>query len=276
MKAKLLDGKKVSQVIKDQVRAQIQEHKLKPVLEIITVGSLHTGIKDDCQEVGIELVVTELPEDVKYEYDVMQAIWQSQADGIFVQLPLPNHLNQHIITSAIPCAKDVGCYKNTNLGNLFNDDGVFSPCTPLGIMELLWEYHIELVGKHCVVVGRSDMVGKPLALMLINAGATVTVCNSHTQNLSEITRQADILISTVGKPNLINANMVKYGAVIVDVGVVKTESGEVCGSVDFEEVSNVAGWITSVIDGVGLMTKAMLLQNTVWACENKQQEGSCI
>lgn len=276
MTAKLLDGKKAAQVVKDHVKTQIQEHNLKPTLEVILVGdnpasqAYVKGKHKDCQEVGIESIITKLPETVT-TVEVIQKIQDSKADGIIVQLPLPKHIDQNIVIDAIPYTKDVDCFRNINLGNLFTDTGIFSPCTPLGIMELLWEYKLDVVGKHCVIIGRSNIVGKPLALMLINVGATVTVCNSHTQNLKELTKQADILVSAVGKPKFVTADMVKDGAVVVDVGINRTEDGKLCGDVDFEKVSEVASWITPVPGGVGLMTRAMLLQNTVWACENNRR-----
>lgn len=274
-KAKLLDGRVAATVLKNDMRAYIHKHQLKPSLEVIVVGddpasaAYVRGKHRDCESVGIQSIITQLPATATTE-EVVGAVYKSWADGIIVQLPLPSHIDKDQVIRAIPFTRDVDCFRDINIGNLFLGGGIYEPCTPAGIMELLYMNGIEVDGKHCVIVGRSNIVGKPLAVMLINHGATVTVCNSHTVNLSELTKQADILISAVGKPKFITSNMVKPGAVVVDVGINRNADGNLCGDVDFDEVSKVASWITPVPGGVGLMTRAMLLQNTIWACKNNQ------
>lgn len=274
-KAQILDGKLASAALKDKMKTYIQEQGLKPTLEVILVGDdpasavYVKGKRQDCESVGIQSIITQLPSTATTE-EVIGAIYKSWADGIIVQLPLPKHIDKDQVIRAIPFTRDVDCFRDINIGNLFLDGGIYAPCTPAGILELLCMNSIEVEGKHCVIVGRSNIVGKPLALMLINRGATVTVCNSHTANLADLTKQADILVSAVGKPKFITQDMVKPDAVVIDVGINRDAEGNLCGDVDFEEVSKVASWITPVPGGVGLMTRAMLLQNTIWACKNRQ------
>lgn len=281
-KAQILDGKLASAALKDKMKTYIQEQGLKPTLEVILVGDDPASavyVKDkcqDCESVGIQPIITQLPDTATTE-EVIEAIYKSWADGIIVQLPLPSHIDKDQVIRAIPFTRDVDCLRDINIGNLFLGGGVYEPCMPAGIIELLYTNDIEVCGKHCVVVDKSNIAGKLgkfLALILINYGATVTVCNSHTANLEDLTKQADILISAAGKPKFITSQMVKPGVIVIDagtdVGINRDAEGNLCGDVDFEEVSKVASWITPVPGGVGLMTRAILLQNTIWACKNRQ------
>ena len=217
-----------------------------------------------CEKVGVDTVLYEFPDTVMREELVKKIDELNEApdvDGILLQLPLPVHINEWSVLRRISPAKDVDGLTPHNMGRLVLDgDPLLVPCTPEGIEELLEVYGVPVRGKHCVIVGRSAIVGKPMALMMLNADATVTVCHSKTENLPEITRQADILIVAVGKPKFITADMVKPGAAVVDVGINRVD-GRIVGDVDFEAVKDVAGWITPVPGGVGQMTVAALLSN---------------
>ena len=223
------------------------------------------GKKRDCDEWGIEFLLKWFPEDVTQE-EILNTIWDLNItfgiNGILVQLPLPSHLDKSAIISAIAPEKDVDCFCESNIGKMFlGDTDAFWPCTPLGIIELLTYYNIGVQGKHCVVIGRSDIVGKPMATILTNLGATVTICNSHTKNLEFFTKNADIIICAVGKRNFLTANMVSEGVVVVDVGINRNDEGKLCGDADFEELKLKASAITPVPGGVGLMTRAALMIN---------------
>jgi len=192
-------------------------------------------------------------------------------DGILCQLPLPRHLDEKTVINAISPEKDVDAFHPVNVGKIMIGDYSFLPCTPAGVMELIRRSDIDVEGKHCVVIGRSNIVGKPMAMLMLHANATVTVCHSRTKNLKEICREADIIVAAVGKAYFVTADMVKEGAVVIDVGMNRNSEGKLCGDVDYDEVSKVASAITPVPGGVGPMTITMLMQNTVTAAKQRRQ-----
>lgn len=275
MSAKILDGKKLSSQIKLKIFEEIKELKLKnitPGLAVIIVGEdkaskIYVRNKEKaCQEVGIVSQKFELPETTS-ENEILELIkklnTKEDIHGILVQLPLPKHIDENKIINLISKNKDVDGFHPYNLGNIMIGRESFVSCTPQGILELIKSENIAIAGKECVIVGSSNIVGKPMAMMMINNNATVTVCNIFTKDLESHCRRADILIVAVGKEKLITASMVKKGAVVIDVGINKNKDGHICGDVDFESVSKIAGYITPVPGGVGPMTIAILLQNTV-------------
>lgn len=277
----ILDGKNLAKKIKSEIKEEVAQLKAKtgkaPGLAIVLVGEnpaskiyVNSKIKG-CKEIGIESFAHFLPEDVTEE-KLLTIIDELNRDervnGILVQLPLPAHINEQKVIAAIALEKDVDGFKPENLGLLFlNDKRSLHSCTPAGIMRLLDEYKIDLCGLDAVIVGRSNIVGKPLAGLFINRSATVTLCHSRTKNLKEKTRNADVVVMAVGKAKLLTEDMVKDGAIIVDVGINRTESGLV-GDVDFEKVAPKAKYITPVPGGVGPMTVAMLFHNTLKAFKN--------
>ncbi len=261
----LIDGKTAAKDIKAGLTSCDAALAVILVGENIASKVYAKNKKKACEEVGIRFYEKCLPEKASTD-DVVRAIHDLEdwADGIIVQLPLPPQIDKNRVIEAIPPEKDVDCFTPYNLGQLIRGSGTLLPCTPAGIMRLLG----DVSGKYCVVVGRSDIVGKPLAMMLLQADATVTVCHSKTKDLASFTRQADVLISAVGKPFFITANMVKPGATVIDVGMNRNPTtGKLCGDVDFEAVAQIAENITPVPGGVGPMTVAMLLKNTVIASE---------
>jgi len=269
--AKIIDGKEIAKKIRERIKEEVTAMEKKPGLAAIIVGEnpaskIYVGIKrKTCDEVGIYSEEHKLPEETS-ENELLELIRKLNADdkihAILLQLPVPKHINSEKALSAIALEKDVDGFSSVNIGRLVSGNESFVPCTPKGIIRLLEEAGIEIEGKNAVVVGRSNIVGKPTALMLLNRNATVTICHSSTKNLGEVTKQADILVVAVGKPNLVTADMVKEGAVVIDVGMNKVEE-KLVGDVDFENVKETAGWITPVPGGVGPMTVAMLLENTV-------------
>ena len=276
---KILDGKKLAEEIKKELKVEVLELKkngIVPGLAVVMVGDDEASKiyvenkKRACEEIGINSEVYELEEKTEGE-KLLKLIGKLNKDetvsGILVQLPLPKQIDKEKIILAIDPKKDVDCFHPENIGKIFLGLGQekFFPCTPAGILEILKRSEIEIIGKDSVIVGRSNIVGKPLALMMINAGATVTVCNSKTKNLKEKCLGADILISAVGHAGLITADMIKQGAVVVDVGMNRNKEGKLVGDVDFLQVSKIASAITPVPGGVGLMTVAMLLCNTLRA-----------
>lgn len=276
---KLIDGKVISESIKQRVMLQVNELKeqgVEPCLAVIIVGddfasrTYVNNKKKTCEYVGIKSLEFAMPEATTQE-ELLSLVEKLNADnsvhGILCQLPIPKHIDEKVILNAIRPDKDVDAFHPVNAGHIMIGDGVLLPCTPAGIMEMLKYEGIEIAGKNCVVIGRSNIVGKPMAMLLINASGTVTVCNSKTQNLAEITKEADILVAAVGKAKFVTADMVKQGAVVIDVGMNRDEEGKRCGDVDFEAVKDVASHITPVPGGVGLMTVAMLMQNTVTAAK---------
>lgn len=277
----ILDGKLLADLCKEGIAEDVQKAKehygRAPKLAVILVGddaASQTYVKNKekaCKKVGIDTETIKLPCDVseaELQGTIKKLNMDKNVDGVLLQLPLPEALQEE--TSAflnmIDPQKDVDGFTLRNKEKFYCDSNSFSfiPCTPFGILELLQSYQLQIAGKHAVIVGRSDVVGKPLAWMLLQLDATVTVCHSHTHNLAEITKTADILISAVGKPNMITADMVKDGAVVIDVGINRVD-GKLCGDVKFDEVEPKAGYITPVPGGVGPMTVTMLLCNTVVA-----------
>ena len=282
---KLIDGKVISAHIKQQVKAQVDELKAKgtePCLAVIIVGddfasrTYVNNKKRTCEEVGIKSLEFALPAETTQD-ELLELVEKLNADssvnGILCQLPIPKHIDEKVILNAIKPEKDVDAFHPVNAGHIMIGDCVLKPCTPAGIMEMLKYEGIDVAGKNCVVIGRSNIVGKPMAMLLLAASGTVTVCHSKTRNLAEITRSADILVAAVGKAKFVTADMVKDGAVVIDVGMNRDENGKRCGDVDFEAVKDKASHITPVPGGVGLMTVAMLMQNTVTAAEIQNNRG---
>lgn len=276
---KILDGKYVSKKVRDSIKENIDEIKEDigkvPGLAVIQVGDnlaskiyVNSKVKQCC-EVGIESFSFLLPNTVT-EKELLDKIDElnknDKIDGILVQLPLPEHINEPKVIDKIDISKDVDGFKPENLGKvLLGDKTALVSCTPAGIIELFKEYKIKLEGQDVVVIGRSNIVGKPMTALLINEGATVTVCNSRTKNIEEKTKKADIVIVAVGKANFLTGDMVKDGAIVIDVGINRDSSNKLCGDVEFETVKNKASYITPVPGGVGPMTIAMLLKNTLKA-----------
>ena len=278
----ILDGKKLSQKITQQIAkqsAQLKErYGITPGLAVILVGddpASHTYVKmkaKACKEVGFYSIVHEMPESISQERIEETIILMNQnpnIDGILVQLPLPKHIDTTKILELIDPAKDVDGFHPYNFGRLMQGLDTFAPCTPLGVMELLKEYSIDPKGLDACVVGASNIVGKPMAALLLNAFATVDICHIYTKDLQSHTKKADLLVVGVGKPNLITADMVKDGAIVIDIGINRLEDGRLVGDVDFENVSKKASYITPVPGGVGPMTIAMLLKNTLKAAQKR-------
>ena len=273
--AKLIDGKRISAEIKDELKREVAEWKEKgkeAALAVIQVGNDPASSvyvrnkKRACEYIGIGSLNYELPEETT-EAELLDLIAELNAkkevSGILVQLPLPKHMDEDKVIRAIDPAKDVDGFHPQNVGALVIGQKGFVPCTPAGIIELLKRNDIEIDGKHCVVVGRSNIVGKPMALLMLRENATVTVTHSHTANLKEICKQADILIVAIGKNQFITADYVKEGAVVIDVGIHRDENNKLSGDVKFDEVEPLASAITPVPGGVGPMTIAMLMNNCV-------------
>lgn len=280
----LLDGKTLSAKIKSELKEQVAEYKLKTgkeiTLAVILAGEnpaskvyVRNKIKA-CEFVGVKSLAFYLPDDCGEEKiieTVKSVSADDNVDGVLVQLPLPNGVNESKVLSFIPTEKDVDGFKPENLGNLAMNKEAVIACTPKGIMRLLSEYEIPLKGKNAVVVGRSNIVGKPVAMLLLNSDCTVTVCHSKTRDLKKICSDADILVAAIGKPRFITADMIKEGAAVIDVGINRTETG-LLGDVDFDGAKGKAAFITPVPGGVGPMTIAMLLTNTL-ECAKRRNRG---
>ncbi len=275
----LLDGKRIAAEIRQELYGEVSEMKQKPSLAVILVGNNSAsevyvkGKIKACEEVGIHSYSYRLPENStqkEVEKLVSSLIQKKEINGVLVQLPLPKALDADKILNLIPPEKDVDGFSPLNFGKVALGEKGVSACTPLGVIELLSRYNIEITGKHAVIVGRSKIVGRPLAMLLLNRDATVTICHSKTQNLKEECLRADILIAAIGRERFITADMVKNGAVVVDVGINRAEDGKLYGDVDFENIKEKAAYITPVPGGVGPMTIAMLLKNTVEAARKKQ------
>lgn len=276
--AKILDGKAVSAAVKAQVKEEVTALKAQGIsvgLAVIIVGNnpasrtYVNNKKKACESAGIVSEEYALPEDTTMEellalIDTLNR--KESIHGILCQLPLPKHLDEKAVIAAISAEKDVDAFHAVNVGHIMIGDYTFLPCTPAGIMEMLKYYNIEIEGKECVVIGRSNIVGKPMAMLLLQQNGTVTVCHSKTKNLADVTSRADILVAAVGIPHFVKADMVKDGAVVIDVGMDRDENGKLCGDVDFAAVEPKASYITPVPGGVGPMTIATLLKNTVTAC----------
>jgi methylenetetrahydrofolate dehydrogenase (NADP+)/methenyltetrahydrofolate cyclohydrolase len=279
MPATILDGKAIAAKVKDQVKMQTAELRAKgifPGLAVIIVGSnpasrvYVNSKKKDCFEVGIRSEEYALPETTT-QTELLELInnlnSKKEISGILVQLPLPKHIVEKTIISAINPEKDVDAFHPINVGRIMIGDYDFLPCTPAGIIAMLDDANIEIAGKECVVIGRSNIVGKPMAMLLLHRHGTVTICHSRTQNIKEITLRADILVAAVGKACFVTADMVKDGAVVIDVGMNRLPDGRLAGDVDYEPVAAKASFITPVPGGVGPMTRAILLQNTLKAAK---------
>ena len=278
--AQILDGKALAKKMKEQVAAEAAALPRRPGLAVLLVGENPAsqvyvrGKEKDCEECGILNLGRKLPADTSEE-ELLGIIAQMNAaptvDGILVQLPLPKHIDEGKVLRAISPAKDVDCFHPENVGEMMVGDPICWPCTPYGVMELLREYGISASGKHCVVLGRSKIVGKPMTLLLLRDNGTETVCHSRTSDLKEQCLQADILVSAVGKTNLVTADMVKEGAVVVDVAMNRNEAGKLCGDVDYAAVAEKASYITPVPGGVGPMTRAILMKNVLAAAKDHQK-----
>ncbi len=278
--AEIISGKIISAAVKERIAAEVNELKQKgvtPGLAVIIVGTdpasqVYVGSKErTCIELGMYSEKYELPESTTNE-ELLALVEKLNKDdkihGILCQLPLPRHLDEKAVIDAIDPKKDVDAFHVQNVGKIMIGDYDFLPCTPAGIMEMLKYSDIDPKGKHCVVIGRSNIVGKPMAMLMLHANATVTICHSRTQNLKEICREADILVASVGKAKFVTPDMVKDGAVVIDVGINRDENGKLCGDVDYEAVAPKCSAITPVPGGVGPMTIAMLMQNTLTSAKN--------
>ena len=276
--AQIISGKETAAKIRERLRAQIDQLRQKgyqPGLAVVIVGDdpasqVYVRNKEKaCKEVGIAAQTFALPKETTQQelmalIDTLNA--RSDVHGILVQLPLPRHLDEHQVINAILPEKDVDAFHPVNGGKIMIGDFDYVPCTPAGVMALLEEAQIDVSGKRAVVIGRSNIVGKPQAMLLLHKNATVTICHSKTQHLEEITRQADIIVVAIGKAHFLRGDMVKDGVVVIDVGMNRLENGKLAGDVDFDTVAPKASYITPVPGGVGPMTITMLLQNTVTAC----------
>ena len=277
--AKIIDGKALAAQVKSRCAAGAQGLARRPGLAVILVGDdpasrvYVSGKERDCAECGFLSFEHKLPADTT-EQELLTLIdrlnGDGAVDGILVQLPLPSHLNEEKVLNAIAPDKDVDCFHPVNVGKMVTGQPVFLPCTPAGVMEMLRAYEIPVAGRHCVVLGRSNIVGKPMATLLLAQSGTVTICHSKTPNLAAFTRQADILVSAVGRTGLVRADMVKEGAVVIDVAMNRNAEGKLCGDVDFAAVEKKASYITPVPGGVGPMTRAMLMENLLTAAKHHQ------
>ncbi len=279
MAATRIDGKALAAKLKEEVRAQAEALPRRPGLAVVLVGDdpasrvYVTSKRKDCEECGFYSEEYALPAATtqKQLLDLVGELnGRGDIDGILVQLPLPRGPDEQAVLLAIHPDKDVDCFHPYNVGQLTIGAPVFQPCTPGGVMEMLKEHGIDPAGKRCVVLGRSNIVGKPMALLLLHAHGTVVMCHSKTPDLKELAASADILVSAVGKTGLVTADMVKEGAVVIDVAMNRNEAGKLCGDVCFDEAAEKASYITPVPGGVGPMTRAMLMKNTLTAAKLHQ------
>ena len=271
---KIIDGKAVSQSVKERVRDEIAEKGLKIGLAVIIVGNNQASRvyvnnkKKACEFCGITSYEYALPEETTEE-QLLELVETCNNDnninGILVQLPLPPQINEKTVIEHINPNKDVDAFHAVNVGKIMIGEYSFLPCTPAGIMELIHSTGTDVIGRECVVIGRSNIVGKPMGMLLLHENGTVTICHSRTENLAEVCRRADILVAAVGKAGFVTADMVKEGAVVIDVGMNRNAEGKLCGDVDFENVAPKCSYITPVPGGVGPMTIAMLMENTLRA-----------
>lgn len=279
----IIDGKAVSASVRERIKNEVEALKSEGKetgLAVIIVGNdpaskvYVNNKKKGCAKVGINSYEYALPEETTTE-ELLELINKlnedSKVDGILCQLPLPKHIDEKTVINSITPSKDVDAFHPVNTGHIMIGDYSFLPCTPAGIIEMLKFYNIEISGKECVVIGRSNIVGKPMAMLLLHNSGTVTVCHSKTQNLAEVCRRADILVAAVGKAKFVTVDMVKDGAVVIDVGMNRNEEGKLCGDVDFEGVKDKCSFITPVPGGVGPMTITMLLNNTLTASKNNME-----
>lgn len=279
MSAKIIDGKKIAQELRLNIKNQVENLSKKPGLAVILVGddsasAVYVRNKDNaCREVGFYSEKINKPASIT-QAELLSEIKRLNNDdkihGILVQLPLPKHLDPNLVVEAISPLKDVDGFHSENIGKLMQNKPHLRPCTPKGVMTLLATAGIDVMGKDCVVLGASNIVGRPMAMELLNARGTVTICNSKTQNLSEKIKQADILISAIGQPKMVQGDWIKPGAVVIDVGINRLDDGKLVGDVDFDSAQEKAAWITPVPGGVGPMTIATLLENTLTAYNTQQ------
>ena len=271
-----MDGKALAAKVKEEVADQVAGMERKPGLAVVLVGDnpasrvYVNGKKKDCAECGIYSEEYAIPAETTQQelLELVETLnGREDIDGILVQLPLPRHLNEKEVLLAIRHDKDVDCFHPFNVGQLMIGEQGFQPCTPAGVMRMLKEYGIDPAGKHCVIVGRSNIVGKPQAMLMLRENATVTVCHTKTPDLKAECLRADILVAAAGRVGLITGDMVKEGAVVVDVAMNRNEAGKLCGDVVFEEAAQRASYITPVPGGVGPMTRAMLMENTLYAAK---------
>ena len=276
----IIDGKKVSANVKERVRLEcerlVKEHGVTPGLAVVIVGDdpasrvYVNNKKKACELVGFKSEEYALPAETTQEELLSLVDTLNNKDdinGILVQLPLPKHLDDKSVIERISPKKDVDAFHAVNVGKIMLGEYDFLPCTPAGVMEMLHQYEISVEGKECVVIGRSNIVGKPMGMLLLHENATVTICLSRTKNLKEVCQRADILVAAVGRAKFVTADMVKDGAVVIDVGMNRDENGKLCGDVDFENVKDKCSYITPVPGGVGPMTIATLMKNTIKACK---------
>ncbi|WP_026674916.1 bifunctional methylenetetrahydrofolate dehydrogenase/methenyltetrahydrofolate cyclohydrolase FolD [Alkalihalobacterium bogoriense] len=279
MTAEVISGKELAIQKREEMKQEVMKLKqggITPGLAVILIGndpasrSYVKAKQKACEDIGVHSVLIEMEDSIS-EQQLLNQIYDLNEDkaihGILVQLPLPNHIQEQAVIEAIVPEKDVDGFHPINIGKMMIGEETFLPCTPLGIVEMIKSKGIEIAGKHVVVIGRSNIVGKPVGQLLLNEHATVTYCHSRTTNMKSITQQADILVVAVGKANFIGADYIKKGAVVIDVGVNRLETGKLCGDVKYEETKEVASFITPVPGGVGPMTITMLLHNTIEAAK---------
>jgi methylenetetrahydrofolate dehydrogenase (NADP+)/methenyltetrahydrofolate cyclohydrolase len=277
----LINGKEVSQKVKESVKSETIKLQSKGIgvgLAVVIVGDnpasrvYVNAKKKACEEVGFNSYEYALPAETTQQelLDLVDVLNKDEkVNGILVQLPLPFHIDENSIINSISPEKDVDAFHPFNVGKIMIGEYSFLPCTPAGVMELIDSTGVEISGKNCVVIGRSNIVGKPMSMLLLHKSGTVTICHSKTKNLKEVCAEADILVVAIGRANFVTADMVKEGAIVIDVGMNRLENGKLCGDVDFEAVKEKAGYITPVPGGVGPMTIAMLMKNTLTSAKNK-------
>lgn len=284
---RVIDGLKISKEKREEIKKEVEFLKSEGInvcLAVILVGNNPASKiyvknkKKACQELGI--ISKEILLDEKIEKEELKEVINSlnedeEVNGILLQLPLPKHLNENEIINYINPLKDVDCFCTKNTGKLFSGNFYFAPCTPSGIIDLIKSTNVKISGKNAVVIGRSNIVGKPMAMLLLKENATVSICHSKTENLEFFTKNADILIVAIGKPNFITGNMVKKGAVVIDVGINRLSNNKLCGDVLFDEVLNVADFLTPVPGGVGPMTITKLMENTIKAVRLQKNKIKC-
>ncbi len=274
----IIDGKQIAKDLRQSIKSQVDNLNRAPGLAVILVGddpasAVYVRNKDNaCMEVGFYSEKIDKPADITQEEllsEIKRLNTDDRIDGILVQLPLPNHLDANLVIETISPEKDVDGFHSENIGKLMQNKPYLRPCTPKGVMTMLATIGVDIVGKDCVVVGASNIVGRPMAMELLNAGATVTICHSRTQDLPGKLKLADIVVVAVGIPQMIKGEWIKDGAIVIDVGINRLDSGKLVGDVDFESTKDIASWITPVPGGVGPMTIATLLENTLSSCKEK-------